>query len=98
MIRSVLIHPGAEAESNEAADFYDLESAGLGDVFLDEVEHAIRGIREFPDAAPPFVGRVRKRVLAKFPYSLLYSITDDEIRVLAVAHHKRRPFYWRGRR
>ncbi|MDI6773545.1 MAG: type II toxin-antitoxin system RelE/ParE family toxin [bacterium] len=98
MIRSVLIHPSAEAEINEAADFYDIESAGLGDVFLDEVEHAIRGIREFPDAAPPLVGRVRKRVLAKFPYSLLYSITDDEIRVLAVAHHKRRPFYWRGRR
>lgn len=98
MIRSVLIHPGAEAEINEAADFYDLESPGLGDIFLDEVEHVIRGIREFPDAAPPLVGRVRKRVLAKFPYSLLYSITDDEVRVLAVAHHKRRPFYWRGRR
>ncbi|MEW5984114.1 MAG: type II toxin-antitoxin system RelE/ParE family toxin [Acidobacteriota bacterium] len=92
------IHEGAEAEINEAADFYDLESPGLGGVFLDEIQRALQRIVDFPEAAPLVRGRVRKRIVTKFPYSLLYSMRGSEIRVLAVAHHKRRPFYWRGRR
>ena len=92
------IHEAAEAEINEAADFYDAESPGLGDVFIDDIERAIARISEFPEAAPLVRGRVRKRIIAKFPYSLVYSVRGDQIRILAVAHLKRRPFYWRGRR
>jgi toxin ParE1/3/4 len=82
---------------DSAADYYDLESPGLGNVFLNEVEHALAQVTEFPEAATPVHAAVRKRLLSKFPYALLYSLRDDEIRVLAVAHQKRRPFYWRGR-
>ena len=92
------IHEAAETEINEAADFYDLENPGLGSVFIDEIQKAIESISEFPDAAPLIRGRVRKRAVVKFPYSLVYSVRQDEIRILAVAHQKRRPFYWRGRR
>jgi plasmid stabilization system protein ParE len=92
------IHEVAEAEINEAADFYDLESAGLGNVFIDEIQRALQSIIDFPDAAPLIQVRVRKRQVSKFPYSLMYSARENEIRILAVAHHKRRPFYWRGRR
>jgi toxin ParE1/3/4 len=98
MSRLVRIHEAAEAEINEAADFYDLASPGLGSEFLDEIEHTIRSISEFPEAGPLVQANVRKRTIAKFPYSLVYSVRPDEIRILAVAHHKRRPFYWRGRR
>lgn len=97
MSRLLLIHEAAEAEINEAADFYDLQSPGLGDAFLAEIERTIRSIVEFPEAAPLIQGRIRKRSIVKFPYSLVYSVRRDEIRILAVAHHKRRPFYWRGR-
>jgi toxin ParE1/3/4 len=92
------IHEVAEAEINEAADFYDLESPGLGNVFIDEIQRALQSIIDFPDAAPLIQGHVRKRLVSKFPYSLMYSARENEIRILAVAHHKRRPFYWRGRR
>jgi len=92
------IHEAAEAEINEAADFYDLESSELGSVFIDEIQRAIERIAEFPEAAPLIRGRVRKKALIKFPYSLMYSARQDEIRILAAAHQKRRPFYWRGRR
>jgi plasmid stabilization system protein ParE len=95
---TVSIHEIAEAEINEAADFYDLESPGLGNVFIDEIQRAIQGIVEFPAAASLVRGRVRQRIVTKFPYSLVYSAREGEIRILAVAHHKRRPFYWRGRR
>ncbi len=98
MSRRLSIHEAAEAEINEAADFYDTKSLGLGRVFIDEIERAIGHISEFPEAAPLIRGRVRKRPIAKFPYSLVYSVRPDEIRLLAVAHQKRRPFYWRGRR
>jgi plasmid stabilization system protein ParE len=92
------IHETAEAELNEAADFYDLEHPGLGNLFLDDVERAIEAILQHPKAAPLVRGGVRKKPLVKFPYSLLYSVRPNEIRLLAVAHQKRRPFYWRGRR
>lgn len=98
MSRSVFVHEMAEGEINEAADFHDIESPGLGSAFIDETHHAIRHISEFPNAAPVAAAQVRKKVLVKFPYSLLHSVESDEIRVLAVAHQKRRPFYWRGRR
>jgi plasmid stabilization system protein ParE len=98
MSRLLSIHEVAEAEINEAADFYDIESPGLGSVFIDEIQRAIGSISEFPEAAPLVRGRVRKRPIPKFPYSMVYSVRPDEIRILAVAHQKRRPFYWRGRR
>ena len=98
MSRLILIHEAAESEIDEAANFYDIASPGLGSVFIDEIEHTIQSISEFPEAAPLVRGRVRKRIVTKFPYSLIYSVRPDQIRVLAVAHHKRRPFYWRGRR
>ena len=98
MTRSFSIHDAAEAEINEAADFYDLESPGLGSVFIDEVERAMEILSPFPDAAPLLRGVVRKKPLVKFPYSLVYSVRPHELRLLAVAHQKRRPFYWRGRR
>jgi len=98
MTPTISIHEIAETEINEAADFYDLESPGLGNVFIDEIQRAIQSIVEFPAAAPLVRGRVRKRIVTTFPYSLVYAAREDEVRILAVAHHKRRPFYWRGRR
>ncbi len=89
MSRSLAIH--------EAADFYDIRSPGLGIAFIDEVQRVLRNISEFPESAPLIRDRVRKKWVARFPYSLIYSVRPDTIRVLAVAHHKRRPFYWQGR-
>jgi len=97
MKRRVRFDVAAELELNEAADYYDLESPRLGTVFLDEVEHALAQVVQFPAAATPVFVGVRKRLLTKFPYALLYSVRGDEIRILAVAHQKRRPFYWHGR-
>jgi toxin ParE1/3/4 len=98
MSRLFSIHEAAEVELNEAADFYDLESPGLGSVFIDEIQRIIESISQFPEAAPLIRGRVRKKLLIKFPYSLVYSVRPGEIRILAVAHQKRRPLYWRNRR
>ena len=64
------IHESAELELNEAADFYDLRSPGLGSAFLDEVERSLGHIAKHPEAAGPTLGVVRKRVLTRFPHVL----------------------------
>jgi len=93
----VRFHTEAEAEVNEAADFLDRESTGLGEVFLDDLRHAIDLVASHPEIAPSVKGRVRRTPLRKFPYSLIYSVAGEEIRILAIMHQHRRPFYWRHR-
>ncbi len=98
MSHSLRFDAAAERELNEAVDFYELESPGLGDVFLTEVEHTLAQVEAFPEAAEPLRDAVRRRLLHTFPYALLYSLRTDEVRILAVAHQRRRPFYWEDRR
>lgn len=97
MSRPLTIHVAAEVQIIEAADYYDLSSPGLGREFIEEVWRAIGNTTEFPEAGPLVRGRVRKRRIARFPYSLVYSVRPDEIRILAVAHQRKRPYYWRHR-
>ncbi|MDO9462362.1 MAG: type II toxin-antitoxin system RelE/ParE family toxin [Deltaproteobacteria bacterium] len=95
---SIWFHPDAEAEINEASTFLDIESRGLGVAFLDDVQHAIEVILSHPEISPIIKGRVRRKVLWKFPYSIIYSVAGNQIRILAVSHQRRRPFYWRHRK
>ena len=87
----------ARAELSEAASFYGMRSSSLRMGFLASVEAALIQLLEYPEAAQIVRGDVRRKPLPRFPYNLLYTIRGDEIRILAVAHQSRRPFYWRGR-
>jgi toxin ParE1/3/4 len=98
MTRHISFHPLAEQELNEAANYYNAASPGLGRAFLDEVEHAVTQILEHPEAAPLVNRVVRRKLVRRFPYSVMYSTQTDTIRILAIANQKRRPFYWRGRK
>lgn len=98
MITSVSFHELADVELNEAAQYYESEVTGLGVALLAEVERSIKQIRDHPGAAPFILKFVRRKLLRRFPYSIMYSVVDDTVRVLAIANQKRRPFYWRRRR
>jgi toxin ParE1/3/4 len=97
MMRRVAFHPMAEQELNDAASYYNAQSPGLGNAFLDEVQRAVDQILEHPEAAPLVNRLVRRKLVPRFPYGVMYSLTPDSIRILAIANLKRRPFYWRGR-
>ena len=97
MNKRVSFHELAEFELNDAIIFFETERAGLGLRFLSAVEAAVANIRERPEASPVIIRDIRRKVLRRFPYSILYSIKSDRIRILAVANQRRRPFYWRGR-
>lgn len=97
MSYQVYYHPEAEAELKEAAAYLGKKSFGLGDLFLDDIQHALELIVFSPEISPVIQQKVRKKILRKFPYSIIYSIADLDIRILAVAHQRRRPFYWKNR-
>jgi toxin ParE1/3/4 len=91
-------HPLAESELLDAAKFYEARSTGLGHSFLAAVRLAIEQIQAYPEASPAVRAGLRRKTLARFPYSLIYSAERGAIKILAVMHHRRRPAYWKGRK
>ena len=98
MMYVVRFHPEAESEMNEAVDYLNGESEGLGEIFLDDIQRAIDLITSHPEIASIVKGRARRKLLRRFPYSLIYSVVGEDIRILAVMHQYRRPFYWQHRK
>lgn len=94
MRRVARFHRLARRELTEAAEYYERESPGLGAAFLDAVESSVSAILEHPVAGTPIHENVRRRLVQRFPYGVLYAVEDDSVRVLAVMHLKRRPMYW----
>jgi plasmid stabilization system protein ParE len=93
----LLFHPDAEEELLEASRYYELEAPGVGLAFLAEVHRTLQAILDHPATAPKVNGNIRKKILKHFPYSILLATGADQIIVVAVAHHKRRPTYWHKR-
>ena len=90
-------HRLAEIELCDAAEYYEAESPGLGTAFLDEVERCIDFIGENPEAGTLIRGPIRRRLVHRFPFGILYSYTSHGVRILAIMNLKRRPNYWVGR-
>jgi toxin ParE1/3/4 len=84
----------AELELLDADQYYELQATGLGSDFLEKVESAIYEITENPELCPEIRNRVRRRLIRRFPYGLLYRIDPDEIIILATMHLHRHPDYW----
>lgn len=95
---NIVFHPLAEGELFDATVYYEKQEKGLGQQYLEEVENLVNFLRRYPQAGSIVQGSIRRLILPKFPYSLLYRILENnQIRVLALAHHKRRPEYWINR-
>ena len=90
----VIFSKYAKLELEDAIYFYNLEFEDLGYRFKEEVKKAVNRISEYPKAWSIERGDIRKCLLLKFPYKLLYSIEEDHIFIIAVAHQHRKPDYW----
>jgi plasmid stabilization system protein ParE len=97
-VRNLVFHRLAEAELNGAAQYYEDESEGLGSAFLAAVESCTNSIVDFPELGVVIRNEIRRRLVPGFPYVVLYRIVGQDVRVLAVANSKQRPFYWSDRR
>jgi len=94
----VEIHSAAWEEFFQAADRYESEAPGVGRRFRIEIERCLALLAEHPNIGHPEGRRLRRFVVDDgFPYSLIYQLRPELILVVSIAHHARRPGYWRHR-
>jgi toxin ParE1/3/4 len=92
------LHPDAEVDLREAAEFYRKRAGNeLALTFIAEFEYSVSLLLEYPTLGAIWRNGRRRFVMRRFPYSLIYNATDQQIRILAVAHQSRRPGYWQDR-
>ena len=90
-------HPEAIAEAHEAREWYAERSEAAAARFMDELDVAIDAIQRSPERMAKYLHGTQRYLLKRFPYILVFRITDELIEVIAVAHGRRRPGYWRRR-
>ncbi len=91
-------HPQAELELLEAAIHYETEVRGLGERFGTEVGRVTEFLLKYPNIGTEIGSGRRRFSLHRFPFTLIYAALPEVLHVLAVAHDRRRPGYWRSRR
>jgi plasmid stabilization system protein ParE len=101
-VSSVRLFPEAVAELAEAAEWYAGRRPGLELDFLDQVERILLVIERSPASFPRLLDLpadlgIRRALVPRFPYAVVFVEFDTEVTVLAVAHAKRRPGYWLNR-
>lgn len=89
----------ARYEFDEAVEYYEEQEAGLGDHFRTEIIKSIKRISSFPAAYTKLSANTRRCLVARFHHAIIYHFDreNEEILIVAVAHTRRRPEYWRSR-
>jgi plasmid stabilization system protein ParE len=95
--RIIEFHPAALEEAEAARDWYAERSLVASKAFVSELIHAVEQLAEAPDRWPQYEAGTRRYVFPRFPFSLIYRILDKQIQIVAVAHAKRKPEYWKDR-
>ena len=91
-------HRAAEHELAAAMEVGEERGRGLGRDLLDEVERVVALLCEFPEIGERLDESRRRFPLRRFPFGIIYRVEGDTLRILAVAHRRQRPGYWRQRR
>ena len=94
---NVEFHPEAIAEARAAYGWYAERDLSMANAFIAELDHAISQVQSAPERWPMHLHATRKYLFRRFPYGVIYRVTETAIQVLAVAHGRRRPRYWRTR-
>ncbi len=84
----------AQSEVDYAFAWYDSQSHGLGTQFLDDIDRAVRRIAAYPLSSVEIEQGLRRCLLSRFPYGIIYGIDSETVIVVAVAHLHREPRYW----
>ncbi|MBX3676029.1 MAG: type II toxin-antitoxin system RelE/ParE family toxin [Rhodocyclaceae bacterium] len=94
-----LLHPEAEADLRDAAGYYrERGGISLSQALFTEFERSVGLLVQHPLLGALWVLGKRRLVMKHFPFSVIYTVASEELRILAVAHHSRRPGYWRKRK
>jgi len=96
-VKALELHPVAVAEGEEATAWYAERDPRVAGRFAEELEAALNRIAEAPHRWPSYLHGTRRVRLTRFPYLVAYREEPSRILVVAVAHIKRKPGYWRKR-
>ncbi len=94
-MKSVTILYEAKLDLLDGVEYYESKSPGLGLDFEKEVKASIGQIRNSPERWPKKDDDTRRILLHSFPYSIVYIYYEDHVWIIAIAHHKRKPDYWK---
>lgn len=94
MTWTAIIRPRARLQIAEAADWYDSQSSGRGDDFLRSFQETIEVICRNPYQFQVLRGELRRVVLRRFPYIVIYAVSESEVTVLRCVHSRRHPRTW----
>jgi toxin ParE1/3/4 len=94
---SMIVSPEAEADIESAQLWYEHQRAGLGDAFIEQLEAVFETISTHPEMFRIYRRDVRRAMLRRFPYAVMYRVTTEGVHVLAVMHAGRRPSAWEDR-
>lgn len=94
---SFRLHPEAERELREAIGYYEGIEPGLGYDLSIEIYSAIQRAVVYPRVWPVLDGEVRRALVRRFPYGVLYSEEEGMLLIVAVMNLHREPGYWKGR-
>jgi len=95
--KPVELHPGAEEDYLHTLAWYRDRNFSTAVKFDDAFWQAIRAIEDAPDRWPVYFSHFRRYTLHQFPFSIVYRVEPSRLFVLAVAHGRRRPGYWKDR-
>ena len=87
----------AQREYDDAVDWYESRSPGLGSRFLAALRATLDEIADNPERYPEAWPGIREAVVSRWPYAVYYQIHDDHVTVIAVFHNARDPAVWQGR-
>lgn len=97
MKKPAIFHPDAEEEFLAAVAYYAGKAGGLGDRFYQEIRRIVAEIEAAPRRHGPWRHGTRRHLARRFPYAVIFAERPDCLLLLAVAHGKRHPDYWRER-
>jgi plasmid stabilization system protein ParE len=90
----ILISKLAQLEIDDSVAWFNAQSQGLEIRFLDDIDRTVRRIITFPLSSEEIAPDIRRCLLSRFPYGIVYGVDNDTIVVIAVAHLHREPRYW----
>jgi plasmid stabilization system protein ParE len=93
------LHPEAQNDLRAAATFYsERGGSALVQAFLGQFEDSMELLQRHPRLGVLWHGRAPRFAIRHFPYSVIYTVVEGNLRVLAIAHHHRRPGFWLKRK
>ncbi len=95
--QEVNFHPAAVEEAAEAHRWYAERSPRAALAFDEALNSAVQQMASHPKRWAKYLHGTRHLILQKFPYVVVYRVVDSSIEVIAVAHERRRPGYWKSR-